>query len=143
MKDVIKKTLIEKINKSSWWHVSPSDSESYKKRGKFFASTYQQAEFYGRPNDVPEKVIISNPIYGFSEIEILKILFPNNYNNLYNVVKKENKDWYKMRIRLDAQMCQRARQMGFDAIVLLGSNAKKYLLKNKKPHSMELNLCNA
>ena len=77
MKKSIKRVLIDKINKSEWWHVSPRDPNAYSKRGKFLASTYQQAEFYGRPNDIPEKVRISNPVYGFSEIEILKKLFQN------------------------------------------------------------------
>ena len=76
METHIKDILIEKINKSEWWHVPPRDRDAYKKRGKFFASTYKQAEFYGRPNDVPEKVLISNPIFGFSKVEILRSLFP-------------------------------------------------------------------
>ncbi|MDF1518256.1 MAG: hypothetical protein P1P79_09945 [Lutibacter sp.] len=66
MKDI----LIEKINKSDWWHVSPKDSDSYKKRGKFLASTYQQAEFYGKPNNKPEtvkKIISNNPLIKTNE----------------------------------------------------------------------------
>lgn len=41
----IKEVLIDKINKSEWWHVTPADPEAYSKRGKFLSSTYQQAEF--------------------------------------------------------------------------------------------------
>ena len=69
MKKNIKTILIDKINKSAWWHVNPQDVDAYKKRGKFLASTYAQAEFYGRPNDVSEKVSITNPIYGCSKLK--------------------------------------------------------------------------
>lgn len=66
----IKEVLTDKINKSEWWHVPPTDPNAYSKRGKFLASAYQQAEFYERPNDIPDKVFVINPIYGFSEKEI-------------------------------------------------------------------------
>ncbi|MCX6789070.1 MAG: hypothetical protein NTZ42_00455 [Candidatus Gribaldobacteria bacterium] len=141
MKTKNKKILINKINNSLWWHVSPMDPNAYKKRGKFLASTYKQAEFYGRPNDIPEKIKISNPVYGTSEINILKILFPMDYKKLYSSVLGDHKDWYKRRIGLDSKMYQRAKGIGYDAIVLLGSNGNKYLMKNRKPHSIELNLC--
>ncbi|MFA5858898.1 MAG: hypothetical protein WC955_07510 [Elusimicrobiota bacterium] len=136
-----KNILIKKINQSIWWHVTPRDPDAYKKRGKFLASTYQQAEFYGRPNDIPEKVNITNPVYGTSETNILKILFPMNYKKLCLSDLDDRKDWYKRRITLDAKMYKKAQKMGYDAIVLLGSSANKYLMKNRKPHSIELNLC--
>ena len=141
MKAKNKKILINKINQSLWWHVAPKDLTAYKKRGKFFASTYKQAEFYGRPNDIPEKVDISNPVYGISEIKILKILFPIEYRDLCFAVERGGKDWYGRRIELDAKMYQKAKSMGYDAILLLGGNGEKYLIKNRKPHSVELNLC--
>lgn len=137
----IKETLIQKINSADWWHVPPRDPFAYIKRGKFFASTFLQAEFYGRPNDIPEKVTIANPLYGTSEIEILKILFPETYKKECDTVTKEDKNWYNTRIALDAKMYKRAKKMGYDAIVLLGSNGKRYLAKKRKPHSIELNLC--
>lgn len=141
MKTKLKEVLINKMNQSLWWHVAPGDLSAYKKRGKFFASTYIQAEFYGRPNDIPEKVKISNPIYGTSEINILKILFPMDYKKIYTSILSDPKDWYDRRIKLDAKMYQKAKSMGYDAIALLGSNGEKYLMKNKKPYSIELNLC--
>ncbi len=141
MKIKNKKILINKINRSLWWHVIPKDSAAYKKRGKFFASTYKQAEFYGKPNDVPEKIEVLNPICGISEINILKILFPTNYKKLHASVIDDSKDWYNRRIRLDSEMYQKAKNMGYDAIVLFGSNSNRCLMKNRKPHSMELNLC--
>ena len=136
----LKKILIEKINNSDWWHVPPCDPEAYKKRGKFLASTFRQAEFYGRPHDVPDRVFINNPIFGFSEKAILKKLFPSEYRMLYSTLLKETKNWYQHRINIDARMCQKAKQLGYDAIALIGSNGKKYLEKNKKPNSIELNV---
>lgn len=141
MKTKIKEILINKINQSLWWHVTPGDLSAYKKRGKFFASTYKQAELYGRPNDIPEKVDISNPLYGISEIKILKTLFPIEYRDLLVAVERDDKDWYVRRIELDAKMYQKAKIMGYDAIVLLCGNGEKYLMKNIKPRSIELNLC--
>jgi len=141
MKTDIKKILINKINKSTWWHVTPSDPCAYIKRGKFLASTYLQAEFYGRPNDLPEKVEITNPVYATSERKILKILFPEKYRNLIAEIEYDDNRWYSRRIDLDAKMYQRAKKMGYDAIVLLGSNGEKQLIKNRKPYSIELNLC--
>ena len=140
MENNIKAILIEKINKSVWWHVAPKDVNAYKKRGKFLASTYAQAEFYGRPNDVPEKASVNNPIYGRSEIEILKNLFTKNYKKLFSTIS-DDVGGYASRISLDAKMFRKANKMGYDAIVLLGSNGIKYLSKNRKPHSIELNLC--
>lgn len=140
MEKNLKKILVDKINKSVWWYVTPQDINAYKKRGKFLASTYAQAEFYGRPNDVSEKVFINNPIYGCSEIEILKNLFPKNYKKLFSKVN-DDASGYSYRINLDAKMFRKAKRMGYDAITLLGNNGIEYLSRNRKPHSIELNLC--
>ncbi|KAF0125386.1 MAG: Uncharacterized protein FD189_1676 [Elusimicrobia bacterium] len=142
----ITRVLTEKINNSFWWHVTPRDSAAYKKRGKFLSSTYRQAEFYGRPNDTPERVRIANPVFGFPEEEILEQLFPGKAAELLKGMGADGNhapNWYEKRIDLDAKMCRRAREMGFDAIVLLGSTGKKSLLQGRKPGSIELNLLNA
>jgi len=134
--------MIAKINKSLWWHVTPSDPDAYKKRGKFLASTYLQAEFYGRPNDDPEKVNINRPVWGYSEKEILMKLFPDNHEELLSEVRvgPEDANWYSKRIELDRKMHEEAKTRGYDAIVLLCWNAKSYLLRNCKPPAIELNL---
>jgi hypothetical protein len=138
----IQQVLINKINTSYWWHVPPRDKDAYKKRGKFLASTYMQAEFYGRPNNEPEKVAIANPIWSDSEIDILARLFPDSYQEKYErVVSCVHSDYYQNRIDLDAQMHRRAKELGYDAIVLLGSSGIKELRKNRKPRSIELNVC--
>src|SRR4030065_2467292 len=135
----IKDILIKKVNKSDWWHVLPSDKFAYQKRGKFLASTYYQAEFYGRPNFYPEKVKIENPVFGFSEIEILKTLFGQTAKA--KMLKNDDCDnSYKKRIDLDAEMFQKAKSLGYDAIVLICKSGKKFLMQNKKPNSIELNL---
>ena len=133
--------LISKINESYWWHVPPQDNSAYKKRGKFLASTYNQASFYGRPNSEPEKVSVQKPLWSDSEEDILKMLFPDNYTEKLEVVVNAGKDYYNQRIKLDAQMYQRAKELGYDAIVLLGSTGLKELGSNRKPRSIELNLC--
>jgi hypothetical protein len=135
--------LISKINNSYWWHVPPSDSCAYKKRGKFLASTFAQAEFYGRPNDEPERVNIRNPVYGFSEVEIFEKLFTSEEMKKLHYKAIENDtgpNWYEKRIALDSKMYVRARKLGYDAIVLMTPQGKKDLQRNRKPRSLELNL---
>jgi hypothetical protein len=87
----LKDVLIQKINAGEWWHVTPQDPDAYKKRGKFLASTYLQAEFYGRPKLDPERVEIKNPVFGFSENEILKQLFGSTGLNLLEDIKNSKK----------------------------------------------------
>jgi len=113
----MKNILIEKINQSLWWHVPPKNPNAYKKRGRFLASTYLQAEFYGRPNIEPERVTIKNPVFGFSENEILKRLFnPAELSSIGNMENIES-NFYKKRIALDAKMCRKARILGYDSIL--------------------------
>ena len=99
----LKGFLIQIINAGEWWHVTPRDSDAYKKRGKFLASTYLQAEFYGRPKLEPERVEIKNPIFGFSENEISKQLFKSTELNLLEDTENAKKDFYQKRIVLDAK----------------------------------------
>lgn len=136
----IKKILIQKINNSAWWHVPPQNPTAYKKRGKFLASTYKQAEFYGRPNDESNEVRVRNPVYGFSEEEILIKLFGRSMviSLLKSVTDDEN--FYEARIALDAKIYQKARQLDYDAVVLMTPSGKMALQKRKKPNSIELNL---
>lgn len=137
----IEHVLINKINASNWWHVTPNDTEAYKKRGRFLASTYNQAAFYGRPNNQPEKVSIKYPLWAASEESLLKLLFPNTYREKFKMVTGSERNYYKQRIELDAQMHQKAKKLGYDCIVLLGFTGIHDLTRNRKPHSIELNLC--
>ena len=140
---VLKDSLIRKINTGKWWHVTPRDSDAYKKRGKFFASTYLQAQYYGKPTDVPEKVTINNPVFGFSEEQIWKQLIPSYKDNklmmdLLNDTNDEN--WYERRITVDAMMFSAAKKLGYDSVILICQSGYEALLKNRKPRSIELNL---
>lgn len=140
MKDV----LVKIINRSTWWHVPPVDVNAYEKRGKFLASSYLQAEFYGRPNNKPEKVNIRNPVFGFSEPEILVQLFDKTELaatlNVHRELTESNSGGYEKRIELDAKMFVKAKQLGFDSIVLIAEAGKSALAKFRKPNSIELNL---
>jgi len=136
----LKDFLIQLINAGEWWHVTPSDSDAYKKRGKFLASTYLQAEFYGRPKLEPERVEIKNPIFGFSENEILKQLFKSTELNLLEDIENAKKNFYQKRIVLDAKMYKKAKLLGYDSIVLMTAQGKTALQKGRKPNSIELNL---
>lgn len=138
----LKIILINKINNSDWRHVPPQDPLAYQKRGKFLASTYLQAEFYGRPKTDPERVKIYNPVFGFSEIEILNVLFGKvKASSVYKKFFKA-KNFYKSRINLDAKMAKKARLNGYDSIVLMTQRGKNELTKGRKPSSIELNLLN-
>ena len=56
--------IVAHVNRKQWWHVPPADPAAYSKRGKFLASSFSEAEFYGRPLDVPERVTIKMPLVG-------------------------------------------------------------------------------
>jgi hypothetical protein len=140
----MKHILIEKINQSDWWHVPPSDRNAYKKRGKFLASTYLQAEFYGRPNMDSERVNIKNPVFGFSEVAILEQLFEKEELEaslmLHAEIVSADLKMYEKRIALDAKMHTKAKQLGYDSIILMTEAGKVALSRARKPNSIELNL---
>lgn len=141
----IKDILIQILNRSNWWHVPPRDPKAYQKRGKFLASTYSQAAFYGRPNDNSERVTVKNPVFGFSEADILEQLFEKQDLDALlalcvELTNADNPDVYQKRIELDARMYARAKQLKFDAIVLMSGSGKTALSKSRKPSSIELNL---
>jgi len=137
--------LIQRINRKDWWHVPPVDSASYSKRGKFLASTFREAEFWGRPNDTPERVTVTNPLIG--DEETIERTLLGRY---------ESKDWPEIdediaagepfsarRYALDAELYQAGRARGYDAIVLLSpANFAKFKTEGRIPLSIELNLLN-
>jgi hypothetical protein len=137
---IIRRILIKKVNNSFWWHVTPKDPKAYKKRGKFLTSTFLQASFYGRPNDIPNRVSIRNPIFGFSELEILRKLFGNSTAIKLLEELSDNDNWYASRIALDAKMHIKAKSLGYDCVILMTGSGKNALLRGRKPNSMELNL---
>ena len=128
--------LIARINRKDWWHVPPSDPDAYNKRGMFLASTFREAEFWGRPLDKPIRVNVVNPIIGDestiqNELGVVPPKYPGD----------DSPRLLKWRWDLDATLKKRALSKGHDAIVLLSSAGyAQFLAEGKIPLSIELNL---
>jgi hypothetical protein len=124
--------LITHVNRKGWWHVKPADATAYEKRGKFLASTFQEAEFYGRPGDQPEKVTIASPIVGDNDtIE----------RQLIGRVQSHPEITVRERFALDAKLRRAALRKGYDSIVLMTKPAfQKFKKQGKIPRSLELNI---
>jgi hypothetical protein len=124
--------LIAHVNRKEWWHVPPRDPGSYKKRGKFFASSFKEAEFWGRPLDEPQKVTIAVPLIG-DEATIEKVLLGRRVSS-EDITMEE-------RWALDAKMKSEALARGFDSIVLLSSKGfSEFSMRGTLPRSIELNV---
>jgi len=130
--DTFAARLVEHLNRKKWWHVPPRDPTAYSKRGKFFASSFREAEFWGRPLDEPESVAVARPLIG-DEQAIEKNLFG----------RRESRDGFSMRQRwaLDAKMRRVALSKGYDSIVLMTPRAFiQFKRSGKLPRSLELNV---
>ncbi len=135
MKREYMQKLMRRINRKDWWHVTPVDPKSYRKRGKFLSSTYREAEFYGRPNDTPERVTIRNPLVG-DERTIETVLLGKPA-----VHTPDAPDYAGQQFAIDAKLYKAGCAKGYDAIVLLSpSNFAKFKAEGRIPLSIELNL---
>lgn len=124
--------LVAHINRKDWWHVPPQDPAAYRKRGKFLASSFREAEFWGRPLDQPLRVIVKRPLVG-DEDTIEKELFGRRISRDDIGVEK--------RWNLDAKMKEAALAKGYDSILLMTGKAyAQFKSRGKLPRSMELNL---
>jgi hypothetical protein len=124
--------LIRKINNKNWWHVPPRDLNAYAKRGRFFASSFAEAEFWGRPLDESQRVTVSRPLIG-DEATIERKLFGRRVSN--QEISMEER-W-----ALDAKMKKAAVAKGYDSIVLMTPKAfSAFRVSAKLPRSMELNV---
>lgn len=125
------KGIVAHVNRKAWWHVPPHDPMAYSKRGKFFASSFREAEFYGRPLDVPERVVIAKPLVG-DEQAIAKVLgIPPQHDGMGLEEIAEH----------DVLWRNAALAKGFDSIVLMTPKAFTRLTSDGKlPRSLELNL---
>lgn len=124
--------LIRHINRKAWWHVPPLDPQAYRKRGKFLSSSFREAEFYGRPQDIPERVAIGAPVVG-DDLYIETTL-------IGRVESAPNMSVPK-RLALDARLRRAALRRGFDSIVLLTSKGFQTLRRSGAiPRSIELNV---
>lgn len=124
--------LIAHINRKSWWHVVPVDPQAYKKRGKFLASTYEEAEFWGCPLNDPQRVRVQAPLVGDEET-IERALFGR-------LVSTEQIS-LRQRFALDKKMNEAAVALGYDSIVLMAaSHFADFARYGKIPRSIELNV---
>lgn len=128
--------LVSHINRKNWWHVPPLDPKAYRKRGKFLASSFSEAEFYGRPLDEPQRVKIANPLLG-DEKSVWRVLF----GRVISVPEPEDRNFLKERLGLDARMKRAALDQGYDSIVILHPKTFATFKKTGKiPRSIELNV---
>lgn len=123
--------IVAHVNRKVWWHVPPQDPMAYSKRGKFFASSFSEAEFYGRPLDDPQRVVIARPLIG-DEPAIAKVLGipPQRAGMSLEEIAAHDVLWRNA-----------ALARGFDSIVLMTPKAFACLTSGGKlPRSLELNL---
>lgn len=123
--------IVLHVNRKKWWHVPPQDPAAHKKRGKFLASTFSEAEFYGRPLGVPERVVIARPLVG-DERTIARVLgIPSQHEGMSLQEIAEH----------DASWRNAALAKGFDSIVLMSPRAfAKFKTDGEPPRSLELNI---
>jgi hypothetical protein len=127
--------LIAHVNRKDWWHVPPRDSSAYSKRGKFLASSFREAEFWGRPLDDPQRVTILSPLIGDEET-IESMLFGQRVSNEDMSMEE--------RWALDAKIKKATLAKGYDSIVLMSSKGfAEFKAAGKLPRSIELNILNA
>jgi hypothetical protein len=124
--------IIAHVNRKDWWHVPPRDLDAYNKRGIFLASSFKEAEFWGRPLDNPQKVSVSHPLVGDEET-IEKTLLGQRISDEEITLEE--------RWKLDAKMKRAALAQGYDSIVLISQKSFSTLkASGKVPRSMELNI---
>jgi hypothetical protein len=123
--------LIASVNRKNWWHVPPVDPDAYRKRGKFLASSFETAEFYGRPLDEPQKVTIAKPIIG-DERKIAKVL---------GIPPQREGMTLKQIAAHDALWRNAGLGKGFDSILLMAPKCfAEFKATGKIPRSLELNI---
>jgi hypothetical protein len=128
------KKLIAHVNRKDWWHVPPRDPSAYSKRGKFLASSFREAEFWGRPLDEPQRVTIARPLIGDEET-IEKSLLGRRVSGEDMAMEE--------RWALDAKIKKAALAKGYDSIVLMSPKAfSEFNKTGVLPRSIELNVLN-
>jgi hypothetical protein len=127
--------LLARINRKDWWHVPPAYPKAYRQRGKFLASTFREAEFWGRPLDTPIRVRVANPIIGDEPtIETELLGAPSVYPG------DDSPKMLEWRWKLDAKLKKAALAKGYDSIVLMSHNAyTKFAMEGGMPLFLELN----
>jgi hypothetical protein len=124
--------VVAHVNRKSWWHVPPQDPNAYRKRGKFLASSFREAEFWGRPLDEPQRVAIAVPLVG-DEPAIERELFGKRISTGELTIER--------RFKLDAKMKRTALAKRYDSILLMAPKTfARFKATGKIPRSLELNV---
>ena len=124
--------LVAFVNRKAWWHVLPRDPNAYEKRGKFLASNYREAEFWGRPLNEAQRVFIVRPLIG-DEPTIEGVLFGKRVS--------DESMGMDQRWELDARMKRVALTKGYYSILLMSPQGfRRFRLTSKIPRSLELNV---
>jgi hypothetical protein len=123
--------VIKHVNRKRWWHVPPADPNAYGERGKFFASSFADAEFWGRPMDEPQKVSIASPLVG-DEAVICRALGVPAYQHDMTLEQIAARD---------ATWRSAALSKGFDSILLMAPGwFAQFIITGKLPRHLELNI---
>lgn len=132
MNRALQEKIVAHLNRKSWWHVPPVDKGACRERGKFLASSFREAEFWGRPLDDPQKVSIVVPLIGDEKTIETRLLGKCVSCEGFTMEKR----W-----KLDARMKKRALRRGYDSILLMSSKGfSKLNATGKLPRSLELNV---
>jgi len=123
--------LLSYVNRKDWWHVPPADPKAYERRGKFLASTFRDAEFYGRPLDLPLRVTIRKPLVG-DERTIARVL---------RIPPQRPGMSLKQIAQHDARWRNAALAKGYDSILLMAPKSfAAFKASGKIPRGLELNV---
>ncbi len=131
-------SLTKRINRKNWWHVQPLDPDAYHKRGKFYSSSFEEAEFYGRPGE-PEHVVVTQPLSGdetYIEMTLLGKCPSAELDSLPGGAAV-----ITARFALDQRLKEAAVAQGYDCIALMTPRAwRRFLNNGDLPRSIELNI---
>jgi len=131
--------LVSSINRRRWWHCVPSDPGAYAKRGKFYATSLEAAQFYGTPGP-PERVTVHRPLV-IDNAGLESFLFGDRIPaELWDTLQGLGYS-YEFRKSVDARLRDRAAERGFDSIALLSdAGFQRWLTTGRVPRSIELNV---
>lgn len=126
--------LIVHINSHKWWRTALPDEKTVEARGVFYASSFRDAEFYGRPIDTPFSVNVKNPLLG-DETHIMQTLglpLPSQDISISE------------RFALDSKMMVLATAKGYDSIALMTTKGyEAHSRTGAVPRSIELQVFSA
>lgn len=133
------KRLVRSVNRRQWWHCVPSDPMAYSKTGKFYASSCQEAQFYGVPGP-PERVTVRRPLV-VDNAGLETFLFGERIPSELWEMLETFRFFYEFKNSVDRRLRDLAAERGFDSIALLSDGGfRRWLQTGKAPRSIELNV---